>query len=67
MALDGEHISEEEGELLQSQSRAARVLDEQLADDMRRRRIGGETSSAGYLRELSGRPRLPVAVERRAV
>jgi RNA polymerase sigma factor (sigma-70 family) len=67
MARDDEHISDEEGWLLQSQSRAARALDEQLAEGMRHRRIAGETSSAGYLRELSGRPRLPVAVEQRLV
>ena len=67
MARHGEHISDEEGELLQTQLRAARVLDEQLADEMRHRRIGGETSSAGYLLELSGRPRLPAAVEQRLV
>ena len=67
MARDGEHISDEEGELLQTQSREARALDERLAGDMRHRQIGGETSSAGYLRELSGRPRLPAAVEQRLV
>ncbi len=61
------HISDEEGELLETQSSAARVLDEQLADELRRGRIGGETSSARYLRDLSGRPRLPAAVERRLV
>jgi RNA polymerase sigma factor (sigma-70 family) len=34
---------------------------------LRHRRLGGETSSAGYLRELGDRPRMPVAVERRLV
>ena len=31
------------------------------------RRLGGETSSAGYLRDLGDRPRLPAAVERRLI
>jgi RNA polymerase sigma factor (sigma-70 family) len=34
---------------------------------MRHRRLGGETASAGYLRELGDRPRLPGSVERRLV
>ena len=34
---------------------------------LRHRRLGGETSSAGYLRDLSDRPRLPAAVERRLI
>jgi RNA polymerase sigma factor (sigma-70 family) len=67
MTRAGEHISDEEGELLQTQSCAARASDEQLADDMRRRRIGGETSSASYLRELNGRARLPSGIEQRLV
>ncbi len=67
IARDGEHITGEERELLATQSRTARGLDEQLADDLRHRRVGGETSSAGYLRALSDRPRLPVAVEQRLV
>jgi RNA polymerase sigma factor (sigma-70 family) len=67
MATDIEHISHEESEGLAGESRAARVLDQELADDLRRRRLGGETSSAGYLRELGERPRLPLALERRLI
>jgi RNA polymerase primary sigma factor len=67
MGADAEQISHEESEQLQSESRAARALDQHLADGLRHRRLGGETSSAGYLRELGDRPRLPVAVERRLV
>lgn len=62
-----EHITDEESERLAGESRAARSLDQQLAGDMRRRRLGGETSSAGYLRELGERPRLPAVTERRLV
>jgi RNA polymerase primary sigma factor len=67
VATDIEHITDEESERLAGQSRAARTLDQQLAGDMRRRRLGGETSSAGYLRALGERPRLPAATERRLV
>ena len=67
MAFDADQISRDESELLESESRDARALDQQLAGDMRHRRLGGETSSAGYLRELGGRPGLPLAVERRLV
>jgi RNA polymerase primary sigma factor len=67
VATDIEHIGDEESERLASESRAARTLDEQLAGDLRRRRLGGETSSAGYLRELGERPRLPAATEQRLV
>ena len=67
MASDPEQITHGESERLQGESLAARALDEQLADDLRHRRPGGETSSAGYLRELGDRPRLPIAVERRLV
>ncbi|MBV9414257.1 MAG: sigma-70 family RNA polymerase sigma factor [Solirubrobacterales bacterium] len=67
MATDIEHISHEESEGLAGESRAARVLDQELAGELRRRRLGGDTSSAGYLRELGERPRLPVALERRLI
>jgi RNA polymerase sigma factor (sigma-70 family) len=67
MPAEAEQITHEDSELLQGESRSARALDQQLADDLRHRRLGGETSSAGYLRELGDRPRLPVAVERRLV
>ncbi|HET6864291.1 MAG TPA: sigma-70 family RNA polymerase sigma factor [Solirubrobacteraceae bacterium] len=67
MAAESDHITQEESELLQTQSRAARGLDEDLAAGLRHRRLGGETSSASYLRDLSDRPRLPAGVERRLV
>lgn len=67
MAIEGDHITREESEGLAVQSRQARVLDQRLARDLRHRRLGGATSSAGYWRELGDRPRLPVATERRLV
>src|ERR1700741_5669379 len=65
MASESDHITHDESELLQAQSLAARGLDEDLAAGVRHRQLGGETSSAGYLRDLSGRPPPPAAVERR--
>lgn len=62
-----DQITHEESEGLQSESRAARTLDDRLASGLRHRQFDGETSSADYLRELSDRPRMPVAVERRLV
>jgi RNA polymerase primary sigma factor len=56
-----------ESELLQVESELARGRDRRLAGELDRPRPGGATSSAGYLRELSDRPRLPAAVERRLV
>jgi RNA polymerase sigma factor (sigma-70 family) len=67
MAAGSDQITHDESELLQSESLAARALDQDLADGLRRRRPGGETSSGGYLRELGDRPRLPGSVERRLV
>ena len=67
MVHEPDHITHEESDRLQVESRDARVLDQQLADEMRHRPLGGETSSAGYLRELGERPRLPGSVERRLV
>jgi RNA polymerase sigma factor (sigma-70 family) len=67
MAAESDHITHDESELLQTESLAARGLDEDLAAGLRHRRLGGETSSASYLRDLSDRPRLPAAVERRLV
>jgi RNA polymerase primary sigma factor len=67
MASESDHITHDESELLQAQSLAARGLDEDLAAGLRYRQLGGETSSAGYLRDLSDRPRLPAAVERRLI
>jgi len=67
MAAESDHITHDESELLQAQSLAARGLDDDLAAGLRHRQLGGETSSAGYLRDLSDRPRLPAAVERRLI
>jgi RNA polymerase primary sigma factor len=67
MAVETEHITLYESELLQAESLAARPLDQELAAGLRHRQIGGETSSASYLRDLSDRPRLPAAVERRLI
>ena len=67
MAEESDHITHDESELLQAQSLAARGLDEDLAAGLHHRRPGSETSSASYLRDLSDRPRLPTAVERRLV
>jgi RNA polymerase sigma factor (sigma-70 family) len=67
MAAESDDITHEESELLQAQSLAARGLDEELGAGLRHGRLGGETSSARYLRDLSDRPRLPAAVERRLV
>ena len=67
MVSEPGHITEEESDRLQTESRDARALDQLLAKEMRHRRLGGETSSAGYLRELGDRPRLPSSVERRLV
>ena len=67
MVSEPGHITQEESDRLQTESRDARSLDQRLAEEMRHRRLGGETSSAGYLRELGDRPRLPGSVERRLV
>ncbi|HET8980283.1 MAG TPA: sigma-70 family RNA polymerase sigma factor [Solirubrobacteraceae bacterium] len=67
MVNESGHITSEESHRLQTESRDARALDQQLAGELRHRRLGGETSSAGYLRELGDRPRLPSSVERRLV
>ena len=67
MASESARITHEESDRLQTESRDARALDQQLAGEMRHRRLGGETSSAGYLRDLGDRPRLPGSVERRLV
>jgi RNA polymerase sigma factor (sigma-70 family) len=67
MAAVPDEISRDESERLATESRSARVLDQELAGDLGQRRLRGETSAAGYLRELGDRPRLPVAVERRLI
>ena len=67
MAVESDQITRDESDLLQAESLAARSLDEDLAVGLRHRRLGGETSAAGYLRDLSDRPRLPAGVERRLI
>src|ERR1700757_455157 len=67
MPTEADHITHDESELLQAESLAARSLDQDLADGLRHRQPGGETSSASYLRDLGERPRLPAAVERRLI
>jgi RNA polymerase sigma factor (sigma-70 family) len=67
LAADRDQITGPESEALESESRAARVLDQQLAADLRRESLVGATSSARYLRGLGERPRLPVGVEARLV
>ena len=54
MAAEPDHITHDESELLQAQSLAARGLDDDLAAGLRHRRLGGETSSAGYVRNTRG-------------
>src|ERR1700728_3756064 len=67
MATDSDQITQDESALLQAQSQAARARDQDLADGLRHRQLGGETSSAAYLHDLGDRPRLPAGVERRLV
>jgi RNA polymerase primary sigma factor len=67
MAAGSDQITHDESELLQSESLAARALDQDLADGLRRRGLAGETSSAGYLRDVSDRARLPAGLERRLI
>jgi RNA polymerase primary sigma factor len=65
MAAETDQITSSESDRLATESWAARTLDQDLARDLGRQRLAGETSSAGYLRDLGGRPRLPVTAERR--
>jgi RNA polymerase primary sigma factor len=67
MAAGSDQITHDESELLQSESLAARALDQDLADGLRRRGLAGETSSARYLRDVSDRARLPAGLERRLI
>jgi RNA polymerase sigma factor (sigma-70 family) len=66
LARAGE-ITPGESETLQSESLEARALDQQLASELRRDRLGGATAAAPYLRALGDRPRLPAERERRLV
>ena len=67
MTESADVITHAESELLAAESEHARGLDRQLAGELDRRRPGGATSSAGYLRDLSDRPPLPAGAERRLV
>jgi RNA polymerase primary sigma factor len=67
MSADSDHITQLESETLETESLDARALDQQLATELRRGRLGGSTSSAAHLRELGERPRLPASTERRLV
>ncbi len=67
MAADSDQITGRESEALESESRAARVLDQRLAGELCRDALVSAISSAGYLRAVGERPRLPVAAERRLV
>ncbi|MFL5863057.1 MAG: RNA polymerase sigma factor RpoD/SigA [Solirubrobacteraceae bacterium] len=65
--VDDDQITPRESEALEAESRQARLLDEQLAGDLHGDRLTGATSSAGYLRALGDRPRLPRSLEDRLV
>jgi RNA polymerase primary sigma factor len=67
MSADGNPITQHESEMLETESRDARAVDQQLATELRRGPLEGPTSSAGHLRGLGERPRLPVTTERRLV
>jgi hypothetical protein len=67
MIENADAITHGESELLHAESERARGRDRQLASELDRPRPGGETSSAGYLRELSDRPRRPAGTEHRLV
>jgi RNA polymerase sigma factor (sigma-70 family) len=67
MTVHADEITHVESEALESESRAARDLDRELALALDHDLPSGPTSSASYLRALSDRPRLPVSLERRLV
>jgi len=67
MSADADRISQRESETIETDSLDARALDQQLASDLRGGQLDAPTSSAGQLRELGERPRLPAATERRLV
>ncbi len=60
-------ITDGEGAALASESQQARDVDVGLARDLRYREPHAATSSAGYFREVSGRPQLPVQTEHQLV
>jgi RNA polymerase primary sigma factor len=67
MIENAEAITHGESQLLQAESEQARGRDRLLAGELHRPRVGGATSSAGYLREISDRRRLSAGGERRLV
>ena len=67
MTADADQISEAESQALAAESRGAGALDDDLATELGRERLGRATASAGYLRGLGERPRLPLETERRLV
>jgi RNA polymerase primary sigma factor len=67
MTESADVITHAESELLAAESKNARGRDRELAVELDRRRPGGETSSARYLRELGDRRRLSTGAERRLV
>src|SRR5438128_1205575 len=67
MEAHTEEITVLESEALERESRQARTLDQRLANDLEHDPPVGATSSAGYLRALGDRPRLPASVERRLI
>src|ERR1700753_3064611 len=67
MVVTADQFSDSESELLEAQSRHARGLDCELADELGRPFPTGATSSARYLRRLGDRPQLPETLERRLI
>ncbi len=67
MNADRDQITQSESELLEVESRDARALDQQLAADLRHRRLVAETSSGRYLHRLGERERIPAAREHQLV
>jgi RNA polymerase primary sigma factor len=67
MPEEASRITDVESDAIAGESRQARVLDLELARELRRAGPAGATSSASYLRQLGVRPRLAEAVEQRLV
>ena len=67
MPAHADRISHYESETLETESRDARAADQQLATELSRGELAGPTSSAGQLRELGDRPRLPLTTKRRLI
>src|SRR5204862_6092604 len=64
---DADKISAAERHALEAESRSAGARDDELAAELGREWLGRATASAGYLRGLGERPRLPLETERRLV